>query len=319
MIRAMFTRREFFATSTAALAATTLGRFSLLAQQPPAPVNPVFKELRRNVGLFTARGGTIGWLVNPSGVIAVDSQFPDTAQACLDGLLERSKGTQIAALINTHHHGDHTAGNGTFRPKTKQIIAHANVPKYMKATYDQQVANRAKQSPPASGTAPQTPVVPDRTLTDALQLEHGDERISIKHHGPAHTGGDVVIYFEQANVAHMGDLIFNRMQPFIDRANGASIQNWTKVLNTVASELPADTMYIFGHAGPKFEVTGTRADLQHFAKFLSGLLEYARAQVKAGKTREQVIASTDVVPGFDDFGPLVQRSITAAYDEVSAK
>ena len=54
------------------------------------------------------------------------------------------------------------------------------------------------------------PTVPDRTLTDVWGLEHGDEKVRIKHYGPAHTGGDVVIYFEKANVAHMGDLMFNR-------------------------------------------------------------------------------------------------------------
>ena len=158
------TRRHFLATSTAALAAGTLGRVEFFAQvapaqgtQPPAPVTPVFKELRRNTGYWTARGGTIGWLINPSGVIAVDSQFPDTAALCVEQLLKTSGKPDIAALINSHHHGDHTGGNGVFRPKTKQIIGHENVPKYMKSTFDQAVARRAQQNPP-----PTTPAA-DRT------------------------------------------------------------------------------------------------------------------------------------------------------------
>ena len=124
------TRRHFLTTSTAALAAGTLGRVEFFAKvapvqgaQPPAPVTPVFKELRRNTGYWTARGGTIGWLINPSGVITVDSQFPDTAALCVEQLLKISGKPDIAALINSHHHGDHTGGNGVFRPKTKQIVA----------------------------------------------------------------------------------------------------------------------------------------------------------------------------------------------------
>src|SRR5690606_28802507 len=117
------------------------------------------------------------------------------------------------------------------------------------------------------------------------------------------------IYFEKANVAHMGDLMFNRMHPVIDRANGASIANWSKVLQQVASELPSDTLYIFGHAGANHPVTGSRADLQHHANYLTALLEYVRTHVKAGKTREQVLASTDVIKGFEDYGPLVQRPL----------
>ena len=112
--------------------------------------------------------------------------------------------------------------------------------------------------------------------------------------------------------------MFNRLHPVIDRVNGASIANWTTVLNKVAAELPGDTIYIFGHAGPKFEVTGSRADLTYHGKYLAALLEYTREQVKAGKTLEQLIAAKDVIKGFEDYGPLIQRSLAPAYDEVTS-
>ena len=316
----MFTRRHFITTSTAAIAAGAFGRFDLIAQgqQPAAAVTPVFKELRRNTGYWTARGGTIGWLINPAGVVAIDSQFRDTAALCVEQLLQTSGKSDIAALINTHHHADHTDGNGVFRPKTKQIIGHANVPKYMQTAYEQAVARRAQMTPAPTTPPPAEPVVPDRTLTETWTMDHGDERIAIKHYGPGHTGGDVVIYFEKAHVAHMGDLMFNRMHPVIDRPNGASIANWTTALNKVASEHPADTIYIFGHAGPDRPVTGTRADLIYHGNYLTALLDYVREQVKAGKTREQVLASTDIIKGFEDYGPLTNRPLGAAFDEVSA-
>jgi glyoxylase-like metal-dependent hydrolase (beta-lactamase superfamily II) len=319
----MFSRRRFIASSSAALAA---GAFrpafaleSLWQGGPQAPITPVFKEIRRNVGFWTARGGTIGWLVNPTGAIAVDSQFPNTAALCLEQLLKASGKTEIAALVNTHHHGDHTAGNGVFRPKTKQIIGHANVPKYMKSGWDQAMARRARQDPPPSAPAPAEPAVPDRTFADAMTFTHGDERLQMRHLGPAHTGGDIIVGFENANVAHMGDLMFNRMHPVIDRTNGASIANWVVVLQKVAAELPADTIYIFGHAAPKHDVTGSRADLLHHAGYLGALLDYVRGQVKAGKTREQVVASTDTITGFEDYGPLVARPLGPAYDEVTSQ
>lgn len=316
---AMLTRRMFLTTSTAAVAAATVGRRTAFAQQqqPPAPPTPLFKELRRNTGYWTARGGTIGWLINPEGAVAVDSQFPDTAPLCLEQLLKRSGKGDIATLINTHHHGDHTGGNAVFRAKTRQIVAHANVPKYLKTGYDAQMAKRAQLNPPPTTPAPMEPVSIDRTVTDSLTLSHGDERITITHHGPAHTGGDIVIYFERANVAHMGDLMFNRAHPVIDRANGASIANWSTVLKKVAADFPADTLYIFGHAGPSFEVTGSRADLGRHADYLVALLQYVREQVKAGKSREQVVASTDIIKGFEDYGALVPRPLGPAYDEVA--
>ncbi|MDQ3070258.1 MAG: MBL fold metallo-hydrolase [Acidobacteriota bacterium] len=321
-----FTRRSFLTTSSAALAAGTLGRYSWPAfslgaqqpQQPAAPVVPVFKEIRGNAGYWTARGGTIGWLINPAGAIAVDSQFMDTAALCVEQLLKTSGKTEITALINTHHHGDHTGGNGAFRPKTKQIVGHENVPKYMQAGYRQAMDRRAQQTPPPTTPAPPEPVVPDRTVTDRWSMAHGGETITTRHYGPAHTGGDIVVVFEKANVAHMGDLMFNRAHPVIDRANGASIANWITVLGKAANDLAADTVYIFGHAGTGFEVTGSRADLKRHADYLGALLAFVRAQVKAGKTREEVIALRDVIKGFEDYGPLVARPLGPAYDEVTA-
>jgi glyoxylase-like metal-dependent hydrolase (beta-lactamase superfamily II) len=324
------TRRSFLATSTAALGAATFGRVNLFGagsfpealwrarQQPAAPITPVFKEIRRNVGFWTARGGTIGWLINSEGVVAVDSQFADTAPLCLEQLLKTSGKAEIAALINTHHHPDHTGGNGVFRPKTKQIIGHANVPKYMKSTWDATMARRAQENPPPTTPAPAEPVVPDRVFTTAWSFKHGGERVTAQHYGPAHTGGDAVIRFEKAQVAHMGDLMFNRLHPVIDRVNGASIANWTLVLQKVAAELPKDTIYIFGHAGQGRDVTGTRADLLYHADYLAALLDYVRVQVKAGKTREQVVALTDTIKGFEDYGPLIARPLGPAFDEVTA-
>lgn len=305
------TRRSFIGTSTAALAAGTLGRYvwpglTLTAQGPfdvaqgrqgqRQPPTPVVTELRRNVGTFTAQGGTIGWLVNAGGAIAVDSQFPATAPMAVDELLKRSNTSEIAMLINTHHHGDHTGGNGVFRPKTKTIVGHENVPKYMR-----------------SG------VPPDKTVGERWSTAFGDEQITTRHYGPAHTGGDIVIVFEKANVAHMGDLMFNRAHPVIDRTNGASIANWSQALRKAASDLSADTIYIYGHAGNNFPVTGSRTDLLHHANYLEALLEYVRAQVKAGRTRDEVVALRETIKGFEDYGPLIARPLGPAYDEIQER
>ncbi len=63
---------------------------------------------------------------------------------------------------------------------------------------------------------------------------------------------------------------------------------------------------------------GSGADLHHHANYLAALLDYARAQVKAGKTREQLVASTDIIKGFEDYGPLIPPPLGPAYDEVTA-
>src|SRR5688572_11405318 len=86
-------RRQFVFSSTAALAGAVLSR-NVSAQAPAQPAAPPvtrFEELRRGVGMFIGRGGTIGYLVNGDGAIAVDSQFMDTAEICVAGLKQRDR------------------------------------------------------------------------------------------------------------------------------------------------------------------------------------------------------------------------------------
>src|SRR6185503_15367260 len=87
-----FSRREFLNSSSLAVAGAALWRVPLAGQaaQPPAPAVTRFEDVRRNVGIFTGRGGTIGWFAVPDGALAVDAQFPDTAKACVDGLKAKS-------------------------------------------------------------------------------------------------------------------------------------------------------------------------------------------------------------------------------------
>src|SRR5688572_6329630 len=125
------TRREFLATSALAALAAAIGRPQLAGAWQQAQAQPLFTPIRRNVGFFTMRGGTIGYLVNPGAVAVVDSQFAAEAKACIDGLATRSGNRSIDFLINTHHHGDHTGGNATFRPVTKRIVMHSKAAEHL--------------------------------------------------------------------------------------------------------------------------------------------------------------------------------------------
>ncbi len=270
------------------------------------PVNPEFKPLRREVGCFTARGGTIGWLVNKDALAAVDTQFPDTAKLFLEGLPGRT-GRKLDLLVNTHHHGDHTGGNGVFKPETKMIVAHENVPELQKkrATQDKKL---------------DTQTYADTTFAQTWKKDLGGETIALKYHGPAHTKGDIITHFEKANVIHTGDLMFNRIYPVIDRVGGGKIRGWISLLERVAKEYPADAIYIFGHGNPKFGVTGTNKDLLAFRDFLTGLLEYTEKKIKAGEPKEKIVA-IDRLPGFADYETQNRTpgALSAAYDELTEK
>ena len=301
-------RRDFLATSAAAAVAAALARPALsLASLQQQAAQPVFTPIRRNVGFFTMRGGTIGYLVNPGAVVVVDSQFPAEAKACLEGLNTRSGNRPVDFLINTHHHGDHSGGNLSFRGAAKKVVAHAKADEHMRQ--------------PPGGQPPADQLFPDTTFTETWSANVGDERIRAKHYGRAHTSGDAVITFERANVAHMGDLMFNQRHPVVDRAAGATIRGWMTVLERTPRDHANDTIYIFGHANTGLPVTGSQADLAKFRDYFGALLAFVESQVKAGKSRDEVLAMREPLKGFETFGPFGQPgprdALTCAYEEVT--
>jgi glyoxylase-like metal-dependent hydrolase (beta-lactamase superfamily II) len=266
---------------------------SLLAAGAAMPFNNIFAKaqgdftiLRRNVGYFTERGGTIGWLAADDGMVIIDSQYPQTAKNCLNGLKDRSN-HPLDLLVNTHHHGDHTSGNSTFQEVAEKMVAHENVPGLMKKANEQ-----------ANGEG--NMAYPTTTYSDRWSMDVGDETVHATYYGRGHTSGDSVVYFENANVVHMGDLVFNRMNPYTDRPAGASMQNWIEILNTVADEYPADAMYIFGHGNPEYGVTGDKEGLVVMADYLSGILDYVQKGIEQGKSKEE-ITKIEQLQGFENF------------------
>lgn len=300
------TRRQFLLGGALAVAAGSLSRIPLAARQAPPDQATAFTPLRANVGIFTGKGGTIGYYGTADALVVVDTQFPDTASRFWDGIVPRSHG-QIDALLNTHHHADHTAGNSVLGPHAATIVAHARVPALQKAA--------------AQGGAAGGQVYANQLVQDRWERAFGRETVSARHYGPGHTGGDLVVTFENADVVHMGDLVFNRMHPFIDRPGGASVANWIALLDKVAADHGADTLYVFGHGREGFGVTGRKADLAYHRDYLSAVMDAAKRAKAAGRTREELVR-TPAIPGFPDHvapAPTIDAgaALGVAYDELT--
>src|ERR1700750_1320498 len=81
--------------------------------------------LRDDLGIFTEKGGTIAFLLTKEGYVVVDSQFPEQSQHLIAELKKKSE-QPFRLLINTHHHGDHTSGNISFKGLAQHVLAHSN-------------------------------------------------------------------------------------------------------------------------------------------------------------------------------------------------
>jgi glyoxylase-like metal-dependent hydrolase (beta-lactamase superfamily II) len=292
-------RRAFLSTASAAMASSVFD-VSLAAQ--PSASAPVFAPVRRNVGVFTARGGTMGWLIGDQAVLVIDSQFADTAKLFLDGLASRTP-RRIDLLLNTHHHPDHTGGNKVLRPLVTKIVAHRNVPGLQR--------KQAAEMKTASAQA-----YADGTFSQSWKAAVGDETVSARYYGPGHTSGDAVYRFERANVVHMGDLMYHQRHPGADRAAGASLRNWIVSLERVVKDHDRDTVYIFGHAKEGAPVTGSGKDLLVVRDCLTSLLDVVQKGIKAGKSADEITADWNV-PGFNHLSG--EPDFQTAYDELTAR
>lgn len=299
-------RRSFLRNTGLTLAGLSLLNKETLAAFLNQPAWKI-KMLTDDIGIFNERGGTIGFLLTKKGIVVIDAQFPDTAPHLIEELKKKSE-KPFRYLINTHHHGDHTAGNIAFKGLVEHVVAHEN----SKAN---QLRVAAEQKMEADKF-----VVPDMTYgNDGWKLKMGKEKIQTYYFGAGHTNGDSLIHFQHANIVHMGDLVFNRRHPFIDKSSGASIANWIVLLEKAVTTFNKDTQFICGHAAPGYEFVAKADDLKAFGDYLGNLLKFTESEIKAGKSKEEIIKAKEI-PGSPEWKDgQIERPLTAAYTELSIK
>lgn len=296
-------RRSFIQNSALTFGALTLTQQKLLTAFFDDPWK--ITMLTDDIGIFTERGGTIGFLLAKKEIVVVDSQYPDQSKHLIDELKKKTE-NPFKLLINTHHHGDHTAGNISFKGIVDHVLAHAN-----SLTNQKNVA--------VAGKTEDKQLYPDKTYTDTWCEKFGKEKICLYYYGAGHTNGDSFVHFENANIVHCGDLVFNRRHPFVDRGAGANMKSWIEVLDKGLKKFDNKTTYVFGHAGTGYEVTGKADDLKKFGDYLGSVLKFVDGEIKAGKTKDDILKAT-AIPGADEWkGDGIQRPLQAAYEELTIK
>lgn len=287
----------------------TLGALALLSGKSLAQLleDPAFKikMLTEDIGIFTEKGGTILFMLTKEGTIVVDSQFPDSAGHLIEEIKKKTA-NPFRLLINTHHHGDHTGGNIAFKDLVAHVLAHEN-----SKTNQENVAKKNNKE--------DQQLYPDQTYKTAWTEKLGKQEISLHYFGAGHTNGDSLVQFTNANIVHMGDLVFNRRHPFIDKSAGANIANWVLLLEKATKTFSKKTTYVCGHAGTGFDVVLKSDDLLAFRDYLGNLLKFTDAELRAGKTKAEILKAVSI-PGSPEWtGDGIDRPLTAAHAELTAE
>ena len=180
-----------------------------------------------------------GFVVGEDRVTAIDTASTERRTRAFRQAVTAVSDRPVAAVVNTHHHGDHTNGNCLF-PEAS-IIGHVNCRSSMSG---QRIGGLDALFGPVDW-GELTVVAPDVTFGDGLEMWVGERRLELRYIGtPAHTTGDVVVWLAEERVLYAGDLLFNGGTPF---ALMGSIQGSLSALAAVRRLEPA--VIVPGHGG----------------------------------------------------------------------
>lgn len=232
---------------------------------------PVIEEVAEGVFAYVQPDGSwflnnTGIVVGPDTVVMIDqTSTEDRGRALLEAVNRLGNGKPVQALVNTHHHGDHTFGNYLVPPGTS-IIGHHRCRLETQLTG---TAITALFQGPDWGDLEVRPAMV--TFDERLTVWSGDRRIELIHFGaPAHTTNDIVAYFSDDGVAFTGDLVFHQGTPF---ALQGSVTGWLEVLDRLEA-LGAERL-VPGH-GPVCDPT-VIDDVRRYLRFVLATAEAGRA------------------------------------------
>jgi glyoxylase-like metal-dependent hydrolase (beta-lactamase superfamily II) len=213
-------------------------------------------------------GGNVGLLIGDERIVLID----DFVEPLSDKLLETAAsiaGRPVDFVINTHVHGDHVGGNAALAGHGATIVAHDNIRTRMLAD--------EKTDPSA------LPVI---TFSDAVTFHLNTLTAEVFHVANAHTDGDAVIRFADANVIHTGDAMFNRLFPFIDLDSGGSVSGYIAAQKKILAMTDADTKIIPGHGA-----LATPADLKASIEMLETGRALVKELIEEGLTADEIVGA----------------------------
>jgi glyoxylase-like metal-dependent hydrolase (beta-lactamase superfamily II) len=242
------------------------------------------------VHMLVGRGGNIGVSVGEDGTFLVDDQFAPLTDKILAAVRTISP-DPVRFIVNTHFHGDHTGGNENLGKQGSIIVAHDNVRKRMST---EQVREILRQD-----TTPASPpdALPKITFADGVTFHWNGDTIRVFHVDPAHTDGDSIIHFTNANVFHMGDTFFRGRYPFIDVDFGGRVDGVIAAADRVLSMAQPTTKLIPGHGE-----LATPEDLRRYRDMLSDIRDRVQALIDEGKSIDEVVAAKPAAQYDAEFG-----------------
>jgi cyclase len=242
------------------------------------PGEPVLSEISPGIYAYIQPDGTwwinnTGFLSWPRGVISIDTCSTERRTRAYLRAITGVSPAPVRAVVNTHHHGDHTFGNCLL--PAAAIVGHERT--RTEAVEFGPPGDLPFWDGPDWGDLYLDP--PFVTFSDRLTLHAGEIRAEVRYVGmPAHTTNDSIIWIPDRSVLFCGDLIFNGGTPFLLMG---SVSGAIEVLESVIAPLEADFI-VPGH-GPVFGAgvrRGSSDSGQHGFAPIEATLDYLKFVVE---------------------------------------
>lgn len=261
------------------LATAVWGRPSEDIPLPDWSKTPVVDhDLGHGVHMLESFGGNIGVLAGDEGVLLVDAEWPQLHDKVVAAVRKISH-KPIRYLVNTHWHWDHVGGDGLFARQGAVIFSSEQTRAYI---VDAQKQHNAPGTPYVVDPA----AIPVVTVTSELTLHLAGQTVEIIHAPPAHTDGDLMVRFPDADIIQTGDTFFHGFYPDIDQPHGGTIDGMIAFYDTLYRMCGPHTKIIPGH-GP----IANRNDVREYQAMLREVRNRVAKAIAAGMTEKQLLAA----------------------------
>jgi cyclase len=181
-------------------------------------------------------------------------------------------------VVNTHVLGYNTGGNENIGKMGATILAR------------DELRDRLINPAPGANGQPGTPApgiaLPMITYENKITFHMDGETIDLIPIRKAHTDGDTMVYFHNADVIMTGDFYRSIGYPNIDRVNGGSLDGMIAGLGQIVALAGPNTKIIPGH-GP----TVDRSAVQAHRDMILGVRNEVAKLMQQGKSADDVVAA----------------------------
>jgi glyoxylase-like metal-dependent hydrolase (beta-lactamase superfamily II) len=256
--------------------------------------------------MLVGAGANVAVQIGQDGVVVVDTGAAASRDKVLAAIRQLST-KPIRWIVNTHPDADHTGGNATVSQAGMTVNGNPAA-----IIANEKVLARMSDRP-----STEWPL--NTFFEDQRDFYFNGEAIFIYHAPPAHTDGDVFVYFRGSDVLVSGDIFMTTTYPVIDLKAGGGvsgfIEGMNKMLDIAVPRYLQDggTYVIPGHGRVSDE-----ADVLEYRDMVVIVRDRIDDMMKRGLSLDQIKAQKPTLDYDTRYGD-PNAFIEAIYRDLSAK